>query len=230
MTTVALRFFIFLMAGWNNPGQSQILLNETFDYPDGELPDVFWSEGCKGVVKNRKLFVDADTTGFRASTIWLDREFSGDMSVEFDAHVVSSGDTANNINFFIMYADPNGTPLRKTASERASASYRSYHRLDGYIFTNVANGDPENARYRFRDNPGFNLLGEAFGGTSKIGETYHIKISRVGNRFRYRVNDRVVLDIGDDRFNPVHERGLMGIRTWHTALWIDNLIIKRLVE
>jgi hypothetical protein len=31
----------------------------------------------------------------------------------------------------------------------------------------------------------------------------------------------------DDRFNPLYSKGYFGFRTWHTALWWDNLIISR---
>lgn len=31
----------------------------------------------------------------------------------------------------------------------------------------------------------------------------------------------------DDKFNPVHDRGVLGLRTWHTSIWIDNLVVRR---
>ncbi len=53
-----------------------VLLEETFDYPDGELPDNWWNEGAKAVIKGGKLYVDANSM---ASTVWLDKELTGNF-------------------------------------------------------------------------------------------------------------------------------------------------------
>lgn len=212
-----------------NIHDKDILWQETFDYPNGKLPEIFWSEGCEAVIQNGRLFVDADTAGYRCSSVWFDKEFSGNISVEFDAHIVSSSDTANNVNFFFMYSDPSGQHLRQSAHKRESGLYRLYHDLNGYIFTNVTNGNVE-VRYRLRDNPGFKLVSETFTGENRAGETHHIKIVKINDRFQYWVDGKNILDVVDDKHNPVHERGLMGLRTWHTSLWIDNLLVKRIVE
>ena len=37
-----------------------------------------------------------------------------------------------------------------------------------------------------------------------------------------------LMDKTDDEGNPAHEKGLFGFRTWHTALWWDNLVITQL--
>lgn len=220
--------FICLLCLMFNIQEKDVLWMETFDYPDGDLPEIFWDEGCKAVIKEGRLFVDADTTGHRCSTVWFDKEFSGNISVEFDVQVVSSSDTANNINFFFMYSDPSGKHLRQSAHERETGLYSLYHHLNGYIFTNVTNGNELKVRYRLRDNPGFNLVDEAFVGENRIGETHHIKIVKKNNRFQYWVDHEKILDVIDDKFNPVYKQGLMGLRTWHTYLWIDNLIVKRI--
>lgn len=122
---------------------------ETFDYPDGDLPEIFWDESCNAVIKEGRLFVDADTTGY------------------------------NNINFFFMYSDPLEKHLRQSAHERETDLYSLYHHLNGYIFTNVTNGNELEVRYRLRDNPGFNLVDEAFVGENRIGKTHHIKIVKI---------------------------------------------------
>ena len=208
---------------------NDILWKETFDYPDGELPEIYWSEGCKATIKEGRLVVDADTIGHRCSTIWLDKEFSGNISVEFDAYIISSKDFANNINFFFMYSDPSGQHLRQSAPKRKTADYGFYHDLNGYIFTNVSNdGSKLNARYRMRSNPGFKLVKEVNIGKSKIGETIHIKITKKNNRIQYWADNQKILDVTADKTAPVHERGLMGFRIWHTSVWLDNLIVKRM--
>lgn len=208
--------------------EGEILIQENFDYPDGKLPSHWWSEGCTAIIKNGRLFVDADTTSFRVSTIWLDLNLSGNLRIEFDAHVVSSSDTANNINCFFLYSDPGGKPLKETASQRENGAYNNYHQLNGYIFTYLANGNPDTARFRFRDNPGFNLLAEANEYNCKIGKTYRFQIEKTGNRFRYWVDGTKILDMVDEEFNPLHHQGYFGFRTFHTALWWDNLVITQL--
>jgi len=206
----------------------KVIFQESFDYPDGELPAKWWSEGNQAEIKEGRLFVNADTGQFRLSTVWLDQELSGNIRVEFDVHIVSSSDTANNINSFLFYADPNGKPLRDTRKERENGAYTHYHQLNGYIFTYLANGDPSKARVRFRDNPGFNLLGEEFGYECKIGKTYQVMIVREDKRFQFWVNGEKLLDHVDNGMNISDKGGLFGFRTWHTALWWDNLVITQL--
>lgn len=204
--------------------EEQLLLKESFDYEDGKLPSAWWSEGNAAVIKDGRLFVDADIDSFRASTVWLDHNLSGNIRIEFDVHVVASSDTANNINCFFLYSDPSGKSLMKSKDERGNAAYNHYHKLNGYIFTYLANGSPARARFRFRNNPGFNLLAESFGFECKVGVTYHIKIIKTENRFQYWVNERKLCDEVVEQAS-LHNSGLFGFRTWHTSLWWDNLVI-----
>jgi hypothetical protein len=209
-------------------GQEKVIVKESFSYPDGKLPADWWSEGCRAEIKDGHLFVDADTSSFRASTVWFDRELSGDLQIEFDVHIVASSDKANNINCFFLYSDPEGKPLRNTSKKRECGTYTLYHKLNGYIFTNVANGKESNVRFRFRDNPGFYLLDENYCGETKAGKTYHIKIEKKENRFRYWTDGKKIIDTLDESYNPLYKNGLFGFRTWHTAIWWDNLVITQL--
>jgi hypothetical protein len=205
-----------------------ILYTETFSYPDGALPSVWWSEGNTAVIKDGRLYVDADIDSYRASTVWLDKRFSGNIRIEFDVQIVSSDDTANNINCFVLYSAPDGKHLRETSHIRKNGVYNHYHKLNGYIFTFVANKNPEDARIRFRDNPGFNLLAEDFGAEVIAGKTYQIKIEKRGSKFEYWVNGEKLMEKVDDEYNDLHNEGLFGFRTWHTALWWDNLTITQI--
>lgn len=208
--------------------KKDILWKEKFNYPDGDLPEMYWSEGCKAVIKDGRLFVDADTAGYRCSTVWFDKLFSGNISIEFKARIVSSSDSANNINFFFLYSDPAGKHLKESAPERATGSYGLYHKLNGYIFTNVTDGHEQKIRYRFRDNPGFNLVDEVFTANKRSGVKRKIKIVKINNRFQYWEDGKKVLDIIDNKYHSVYDQGFMGLRTWHTSLWIDNLIVRKL--
>jgi hypothetical protein len=227
-----MKYFIFiticLAFSCGTQKNGEIIYEENFDYPDGELPSNWWSEGSTAVIKDGRLFVDATIENHRVATIWLDLVLSGNLSIEFDAHVVASEGNANNINCFFMYSDPNGAPLRESRSQRENGAYSNYHQLNGYIFTYLANGSPDLARFRFRDNPGFNLLDEVNDYECRIGKTYHFKIEKSGNRFLFLVDGKLIMDKVDDEYNPMHEQGYFGFRTWNTALWWDNLVIARL--
>lgn len=206
----------------------EVIFREHFDYPDGHLPQGLWSEGDTAGIQNGRLYVNADTGQFRRSTVWLNREFSGDLRVEYDSCVLASTDMANNMNFFFLYSDTSGKPLYDSRNNRLDGNYPKYHNFNGYIFTNVANGSETPARFRFRDCPGFNLVSESFQYENKQRTIYHMAVEKRGKHFKYSINDTVFLDAVDDKFNPVHDKGLMGFRTWHTELWWDNLIVTRL--
>lgn len=211
----------------NAPSEfGKLIFKDSFNYPSGPLPSLYWSEGCPGMIKDGHLFVDADTAGYRQSTIWLDKELSGDLIIECDVHIISSAKSANNINFMFLCSDPKSGSLRESSNKRLNGAYEYYHKLNGYIFTYLADGNEDNARFRFRDNPGFNLIKEVKGFECKAGKTYHIKISKTGDRFQFWSNGFNAIDVLDNSFNPLHTKGYFGFRTWHTALWWDNLSIR----
>jgi hypothetical protein len=222
-------FLILCLTGSCGPSADvNVIFQEFFDYPDGELPSHWWSEGSPAVIRDGRLYTDALNGPYRVSTIWLDLSLSCDLLIEFDAHVVDSENNANNINCFFHYSDPSGPSLRETTSQRENGAYNHYHQLNGYIFTYLANGNPDTARFRFRDNPGFNLLQEVNQYDCKVGKTYCFKIEKTGNRFRFWVDGMQIMDMADDIFNPLHDQGLFGFRTFNTILWWDNLTISRL--
>lgn len=212
-----------------------VLFREDFDsYADGpNLPDQWWHEGSKAVrIKNGRLRADANLDGngedYGTSTVWLDRTFCGDIQVEFDAHILASDGDKNNINFFLLFSDPSGEPLRKTKDQRSDGQYGKYHKLNGYVITFLANGNPDKARFRMRDDPGFNLIQEEFTYECRQNKTYHIAVCKKGKRITYAVDGTVYLDKIDDAGNPEHKSGIIGFRTWHTDLWWDNLKVTRL--
>lgn len=233
----------------------KVLFTEDFEsYPDtAALPAGWWSEGSKAVrIESGHLRADAnlDNTGedYGASTIWLERTFSGDLRVEFDARVLASDGDKNNINFFFLFSDPSGKPLRQTCNDRADGEYGKYHKLNGYVFTFLADGNPDKARFRMRDDPGFNLLQESLTYECRRDKTYHIAITKEGSRITFAVDGTVYLDKAPrtrsvtcgpaltgvpqrsegSAFNPEHKSGIIGLRTWHTDLWWDNLKVTEL--
>ena len=213
----------------------KVIFQESFDsYADSSnLPAGWWREGSKAVrIEKGRLRADAnlDNNGedYGTSTIWLDRNFGGCLRVEFDACILASDGDKNNINFFLLFSDPAGRPLQQTRDERADGQYGKYHTLNGYVITFLANGEPDKARFRMRDDPGFNLLQEEFAYECKQNKTYHIAIEKRGNRITYAVDGIVYLDKVDDAANGEHKSGIIGFRTWHTDLWWDNLKVTRL--
>ncbi len=208
--------------------KDSVIFEEHFDGPDRPMPDGWWSEGDGAEIRNGRLYVNADRGRFRKSTTWLNRTFSGDLRVEYDVCVLGSADTANNINFLFLYSDPSGVPLLKSRQSRADGRYAKYHELNGYIFTNVANGDGVPARFRFRDCPGFHLLAESHEYENRPHTVYHVTIEKRGKHLTYSINGHVALDANDEQFEAVHNSGLIGFRTWHTELWWDNLVVTQL--
>jgi hypothetical protein len=208
------------------PGD-KVIFREHFSYPDGLLPERWWSEGNPAEIRNGRLYVHADTDPFSRSTVWLNREFSGDLRVEYDACVLSSRDRANNLNFFFLYSDPNLTALYKTREQREDGNYPRYHSLNGYIITNVTNNQEGPPRHRLRLCPGFQLVAEQYQYENRLHTVYHISIEKRGRHITYTVDGRMILeaDLPKD-----HEEGLLGFRTWHTELWWDNLMVTQLSQ
>jgi len=217
-----------------SPGD-KILFEEDFDiYPDNSrLPLGWWYEGSQMVrIEKGHLRADAnpDNSGedYEGCTVWLDKTFKGDIRIEFDAHVLASEGDKNNINFFFLFSDPSGESLYDTRQTRADGKYGKYHELNGYVFTFLADGNPQKARFRMRDDPGFHLLQENFTYECRRGRTYHVSVTKKGPRITYEVDGTVYLDQVDDKLNPEHEAGIIGFRTWRTDLWWDNLKVKKL--
>ncbi|MCH6259244.1 hypothetical protein MLD52_22010 [Puniceicoccaceae bacterium K14] len=157
----------------------------------------FWFEGAMSgstaAIVDGHLLVDANRKG-NVGTVWLDKDFNGDVQIEFDVHIVESFIDSNNMNFFFCFKSRSGTDLYSTRKTRLTGEYSNYHGKDdsgadltGYILTHLANGTPESPRYRLRDVPTFDpYLAEMSGiGTARSGQTYSIKILKQGNRIQY---------------------------------------------
>jgi hypothetical protein len=205
---------------------------EDFEHAGVELPEGWWVEGGEKVwIEDGRLRVKADPTGEdtpgHVCTVWSDEPLSGDLQVDFDAHVVGSTLGVNNINFFLFYSDPAGKPLYDSRAERSDADYGRYHDLNGYIFTflNAGAESGNKARVRMRRCPGFELLAETHDYHCRQGTTYHVTITRKGGRISFAVDGTVYLEAEDA--SPWRE-GLFGLRTFRTDLWWDNIRVRRL--
>lgn len=225
----------------------RVLFSESFDHcPDGEvLPAGWWVEGGERVwIQDGRLHMRANADGSIASdrsnvrnyvcTVWNTTEFSGDIRVEFDAHVVASVPGVNNVNFFCLYSDPTGQPLYETRGARSGADYDLYHGLNGYIVTFLQDpseqaeawpdGTPK-ARFRMRRCPGFHLIDEAHDHHCRQGTTYHVAMTRQGAQLTYAVDGKVYASAEDPE--PLAS-GIIGLRTYRTELWWDNIAVTAL--
>jgi Domain of unknown function (DUF6250) len=197
----------------------------------------WWVEGGDKVwIQHGRLYVRAvgsKNLKSNVCTVWCKSVFPGDVQIEFDAHVISSPKNVNNINFFLSYSDPSGVPMYETRQQRSTGKYALYHQLNGYIFTflNDVKGKgsrysdgSSKARFRMRRCPDFHLIKENFGYHCRQGVTYHITITKRGNRLTYGIDGKVYLIAYD---NKSLAGGLIGLRTYSTFLWWDNIEVRK---
>jgi len=209
--------------------EGRVILFEDFSHG----MDRWWVEGGERVwVENGRLRVDADpgaNARGHVATVWCKIPHPGDVRVDFDAHVISSSRDVNNINFFLCYSDPSGRPLFDTRRQRASGAYKLYHQLNGYIFTflkdvkhagGVYPDGSAKARFRMRRCPGFRLMTETYAYHCEAGRTYHVTITKRGGELTYAVDGTVYMKQTDPQ--PLGG-GLLGLRTFRTDLWWDNI-------
>jgi hypothetical protein len=220
-----------LRAGSDGAPNERVIYEENFnDYPDGPLPEGWWAEGGQKVfIEDGRLRIVANPPGERgkpgqACTVWNGHPFSGNLRLEVDAHVLASAENVNNMNLFLIYSDPSGRPLKETRDDRPEAGYNKYHVLNGYIFTFV-NGEPDTpgsdlARLRMRRCPGFELLTETFDYHCRQGVTYRLAVERRDGHLTFSIDDQAAIEATDPE--PLRE-GLMGLRTFRTDLWWDNI-------
>jgi len=202
--------------------------------------DNWWVEGgVKTWVQDGRLHMNSDPGGDRSNrqggyvcTAWCKQEFSGDVKVELDAHVLKSDIDANNINLFLHYTDPSGKPLYETRESRADAAYKKYHDLNGNIFTFLNDTGQEaveqkldRARVRIRHCPGFELLTETYAYHCRKDVTYHIELVKQGGKLTITVDGNELLTADDP---APHDGGLFGLRTFRTYLWWDNIRVTQL--
>jgi hypothetical protein len=197
--------------------------------------DDYWIEGGHRVQLDKDTVdVDADPPsgeGGHVCTIWCRHPFPGSVQAEFDARVVRSSIHANNLNFFLGYAEADGGDLYATRHRRADGEYAKYHNLHGYIFTflNDRHGESDRdsdglpvARLRIRRCPGFTLLAERYGYHCREGSTYHTILSADSGRLSATIDNTFHLEAFDPTPLP---GGYLGFRTFRTHVIWSNLIV-----
>lgn len=216
------------------PARPARLIDE--DFSEGMAN--WWVEGGESVaVEDGRLVVRADKPGVpggRVCTVWCRTPHPADFVLEMDVQVIRSSIDANNINLFLGFSDPGGLPLYETRASRSSAAYELYHKLNGNIITFLNDRTAESGRHedgstkgrvRIRHCPGFDLLAETFGGRCQQGEPYHVTVTRRNGDITFAVNGSEMLRAHDPQ--PCGP-GLLGLRTFSTELWWDNIRIRPL--
>jgi hypothetical protein len=194
----------------------------------------WWVEGGERAwIEDGRFHLKA---GGGVATAWWKRALPADFVLTLEARVISSPSEANNINLFLCYSDPSGKPLYETRAARQSADYGLYHKLNGYIITFLNDATAEGgrnadgstkARVRIRKNPGFRLLKETFTGTCRAGVTYRLAVTKKGGTIRFAVDGETLLEAVDEQ---PWTGGAMGLRTFATYLWWDNIRVEPLPE
>jgi hypothetical protein len=233
-TILALTAAFLLQPVAAQPGGEKPVFRE--DFSEGMAR--WWVEGGERTwVQDGSLFMKADPEKKEeghVATAWLRRELPADVRVAFDAQVISSSLGVNNINLFLHYSDPEGSPLYETRESRRSAAYPLYHQLNGYIFTFLVDGSEDKvvlpdgqrpARIRIRRCPGFELMAETYAYHNRAGRTYRVEVVKRGGDLVFSVDGNELLRTKDA--NP-HQGGLLGLRTYRTYLRWSNLEITSL--
>ena len=208
--------------------------NMTEDFSNGLAN--WWVEGGERAwLQDGRLHLWAENgaaPGRGAATVWWKRPLPADFVLSLDAQVLSSPAEANNINLFLSYADPSGTPLFDTRAKRESAEYNLYHQMNGYIITFLNDAKAEGgrnpdgstrARVRIRRNPGFQLLKETFAKSCRRGVTYRLTVTKRGRRIGFAVDGETLLEAEDAHPWP---GGLLALRTFGTYLWWDSIRVE----
>ena len=217
-----------------------LLYSEHFGkYKDGSgVAGGWWVEGGERVwIDGGRLRVKANPAKQEGSdhvcTVWNKQAFSGDLEVSFRTCVLDSTNKANNINFFLCFSEAEGGDLYESRGLRKDGASSHYHGLNGYIFTflNDRHGESTEdgarckpARFRIRRCPGFHLLTEVYDYHCRKGVIYDVRIIKRGGEISFAVDGKVYLETADP--DP-WEGGWIGLRTFQTDLWWDEIRISR---
>ncbi len=184
-------------------------------------------EGAAAKVHEGRLVMNAVSGEPHFATVWCKKPFKGDTVIEYTVRVEKGKGT--NINFFVYGSEPDGSSVLKTSKSR-SGSYGEYHKINNYIYTflNSRKGDKKQARVRFRKDPGFKLIKEAWLDPIKKGRDYRLTIVIQAARMRFYVDGRLVVDHRDEE--KPHRKGHHAFRTWRTHMSADVFRVSRIVE
>ncbi|MHC4871463.1 MAG: protein kinase domain-containing protein [Planctomycetota bacterium] len=161
-----------------------------------------WQFKGKGYeLKNGMLHIPANEGERR---LILNKQIVGDIRIEFECFQV--GDFLNDVTCFI-------SALRGKEGE----SFNDY----GYIFQFGGNNNTRNSLQRYKSAS----LWDEKSSPLKESEIYHVRAEKIGTHLSMIVNDEEVFSVEDP--NPLEgaERSGIGIYSWGSDIWYDNIKI-----
>lgn len=198
--------------------QVKWLIKEHFNNNNWKLRWEIESTDAIIKVSNGKLFITDHGIG---TTLWNKMEFPKNLIVRYRVRAEGKKeDNKTNFNLFSHAKGIDGKSLLVGKDSKRSGAYSQYHNIPNYISTFTFKHS------RIRKDPGFILLSDTKESSVKE-KTYQIVYTVSNGRIRYYVNGKKVHDVTDD--NPLTE-GKIGIRTWDTEAWWDDIEIGMIVE
>ena len=217
----------------------------SFDDPSTADDFLVQGDGASFDLRDGALIFDA-TVPKRGATLWLRREFFGDIHVRYVATAVEPI-LGNALNFMFHARPMDDTPIYDSPLSGEYAQYKQNARMYVTTFT----GDYEHeegtatGRVRIRKNPGFHLLAHTNEVKAQGNTRYRIDIVKRGPHIVYAVDERVVHHVidGEDpstvyrmtgergageaiptevETGPPHDGGALGFRLWKTAMRVDT--------
>ena len=166
------------------------------------------------------------------STIWSNREFSGDLYIRFRARLLEPADDwrtekmpdgGKNVNFRFLVSGPGGRDIREVyrdlAAERTGPNHTGDDQYEGYFFTWTW------SHTRLRRSPGYVNVSERRDVLPAVGVEYTVEVLKEGGRIRYAVNGEVLHDYRDE---APFDSGRVGFTLWHSRLAVDFIEVYEL--
>ena len=181
-----------------------------------------WQPEGDGKVRAAHGFLEVDSRfgDEGANTIWCVKSFSGPQLVEYDVRLM--GDSYHsNVNMFLMASLPNGRGILATSDER-TGDYGEYHQFPNYLITILNGIGPDKTarlRFRMRLDPGFELVEEEWHEPLVFGKIHHIAYLVRPPKISVFLDGKL---LGKANYSKSLNRGLHGLRVWHTHSIYDN--------
>ncbi len=194
--------------------------------------DDFWWEGSPDIRSegNRlvvRTMLERDPQLHFMSSVFLRREFAGDVLVEYEGRSVHER-SERNFKFFVHTRMRDGHDLYETRGER-TGNYGEYHVMDNYLFT-CLKSERRNAdgtdmfRVRMRRNPGFVLRKEVHAYACENFRWYRFAYMVRGGEVAVSIDGRPELTYSWTDEEPL-AGGYLGFRTYMSHLELRDLAV-----
>jgi hypothetical protein len=173
------------------------------DFSDADILKRWIYIGHRWEVKNGELRIFGGTE----RRLMLKKPMLGDLRIEFDCHI--EGEFLNDITcFFSALRGEYPTP------------FEDY----GYIFQFGGSSNSQNSLLKYQSAP----LWTEKASPLKKSVRYHVRAQKVGNRLTLYIDDEEIFDIEDKEPLSGPERSGVGLYSWQSDIYYDNIKIYRL--